>query len=677
MELHLRKIIICILQLDAQLCLEGKKKTSGKWITGFEFSPSNPSKLLVAFSDSHVFILSEVDVIYKLKVGLYKLSLSEKSSEMHPIPIYIPDSPLAASYNECLLMSSLSHTAKTFSLHQNLSLALKSCKTTSEIRQIHGHMAKTALDNIPFTLSKLLAASILDMDYAASIFSYIQTPNLFMFNTMLRGYSLSNCPNKAFPFFNELRNRGIGLDQFSFITVLKACGRVSEVGLGQGIHGLAVRSGNRVFVDVKNALLHFYCVCKRIEDAHKLFDEFPEGNDLVSWNTLMGGCLSVSQPCLVFGLFWKMGWVGLQASVATVLSLLSAAGDIANFGVGKCLHGYCIKIGCNFNLNVITALIDLYAKAGHIYLARRVFDSVTGKDVVLWNCLIGNYARNGMVGEAVTLLEQMSLQGMKPNSSTLSGLLSACPASGSIQVIRHIASFVEEQKLQLDAVLGTALVDVYAKCGFLDEAMNIFERMENKDLKSWTAMISGLGIHGQPSNAIRFFSRMEKEGFRPNEITFLAILAACSHGGLVIEGMEIFKHMVQEYGFSPEVEHYGCLIDLLGRAGMLHEAHKLIESLPIKGDATAWRTLLSACRIYGDVKLGKCVKDVLKSIYTEHPTDSLLISSTYAVAGRITDFSRMQEMKQINVKVEIYGAHEPEGESMVKEVGLSRVEIDN
>ena len=293
-------------------------------------------------------------------------------------------------FSECLFMSSFwpRHTAKILSsdapsLHHNLIFALKSCETTSKIRQIHGHMVKTGLDNVPFTLSKLLAASIIDMDYAASIFSYIQTPNLFMFNAMLRGYSLSNFPNKALPFFNELRNRAIWLDQFSFITVLKACGRVSEVGVGQGIHGVAVKSGNRVFVDVKNALLHFYCVCKRIEDARKLFDEFPEGNDLVSWNTLMGGCVSVSQPCLVFGLFRKMCWVGLEASVATVLSLLSAAGYIGNFGVGKSLHGYCIKIGFSSNLNDITALIDLYAKVGHISLARQVFDGVAKKDVVL------------------------------------------------------------------------------------------------------------------------------------------------------------------------------------------------------------------------------------------------------------------------------------------------------
>lgn len=561
--------------------------------------------------------------------------------------------------------------------HHKLTFLLKSCKKPSQIRQIHAHMVKTALNNVPFTLSKLLAASIpVDFHYASSIFCYIQNPNLFMFNTMLRGYSISNFPYKALPIFNELRKSGMVLDQFSFITVLKACGRDSEVWVGQGIHGISVRSGNSVFVDVKNTLLHFYCVCRRIQDAHKVFDEFPERNDLVSWNTLMGGYLLVSQPKLVFELFRKMCWSGIEASVATVLNLLSAASDLGSFVGGKSLHGYCIRIGLGSNLNVVTALTDLYAKTGHIDLAREVFDGLAVKDVVLWNCLIGKYARNGLVGEAVALLQQMRLQGMEPNSSTLAGLISACPASGSIQVVRYITRFIEEEELELDAVLGTALVDMYVKCGFLDKAMDIFERMEGKDVKSWTAMISGHGVHGQPTNAIRLFNRMVNEGFRPNEVTFLAILTACSHGGLVIEGLEIFKSMVQKYGFSPQVEHYGCLIDLFGRSGMLNEAHNLIKSLPIKGDATAWRTLLSACRVYGDVKLGECVKDVLTNIYTAHPTDSLLISSTYAAAGRITDLIRMQE--QTNVIVENnYRMIEIEGETMVKEAGLSTVEVDN
>ncbi|KAL4356321.1 hypothetical protein AHAS_Ahas09G0075000 [Arachis hypogaea] len=302
---------------------------------------------------------------------------------------------------------------------------------------------------------------------------------------------------------------------------------------------------------------------------------------------------------------------------------------------------------------------------GRIFLAHRVFDGVAQKDVILWNCLIGKYARSGLLGEAVKLLQQMSLEGFKPNSSTLVGLLSGCPASGSMQVVRYVTSFMVEEKLEVDAVLGTALVNAYAKCGFLDEATDIFEMMKGKDMKTWTAMISGHGIHGQPTNAVKLFNRMENEGFRPNEVTFLAVLSACSHGGLVIEGMEIFKSMVCKYAFSPQVEHYGSLIDLLGRAGMLHEAHKLIESLPIKGDATAWRTLLSACRVYGDVKLGECVKDVLSSIYTEHPTDSLLISGIYVASGRISDLIRLQELKQTNAVT--VGT---DGGNMLKEAGL-------
>ncbi|XP_028764832.1 pentatricopeptide repeat-containing protein At1g26900, mitochondrial [Neltuma alba] len=562
-------------------------------------------------------------------------------------------------------------------IDQELNSLLKSCKMFSETSQIHGYMVKTGLDRVPFNLSKLLAASNRDIEYAASIFSSIQNPNLYMFNTMLRGYSVSDYPRQTFTLFNNLRTRGIVLDQFSFITTLRACGRASNTGIGQGIHGIALRSGHTMFIDVKNSLLHFYCACKRIGDGHKLFDEFPAENDLVSWNTLMGGYLLIFQPFIVLDLFRKMCCAGLKASVATILCLLTASGNIANFVIGKSLHGHCIRIGFGSDLNVLTALIDMYAKTGHIYLARKVFDGLAERDVVLWNCLILNYGRIGLVEEALSLIEQMRLQGVKPNSSTLSGLLSACPASGSIEVGQYVASYIEEEKLKLDPVMGTALVDMFAKCGFLNKALDIFERMESKDVKSWTAMITGYGVHGRPTNAFKLFNRMEKEGFRPNGVTFLAVLSSCSHGGLVIEGVSIFERMVREYGILPQVEHYGCLIDLLGRAGMLEEAHKLIKSLPTESDATAWRTLLAACRVFGNIKLAECVKEMLRKMHEEHPADSLLISSTYAVVGRLSDLSRSEKWKEADFVMEKYGTVEMKREKMVKEAGLSTIELYN
>ncbi|KAL6190044.1 hypothetical protein ACLB2K_036445 [Fragaria x ananassa] len=545
---------------------------------------------------------------------------------------------------------------------------LQCCKQVSEISQIHGSIVKTGLDHNPFFLSKLLASSVHHNQYAASIFSHIRNPNLFMFNTLLRAYSISDEPNKAFLVFNDLRARGIVLDQFSFITTLKACARELAIETGQGIHGVVVRSGHGGFIGVKNTLLHIYCVSGKIEDAHQLFDEFPHRNDLVSWNTLMGGYLHVSQPRVIVDLFRQMCKGGFEASVTSVLHLLSAIGELGSYLGGESVHGYCIKMGFCDSLHVVTALIDVYAKNGGIELARQIFNGVAVKDVVLWNCFVDKYAKCGMVEEAVALLRLMRLERTKPNSSTLVGLLSACAASGSLSVGRFIMDYVEEEKLVLDAVLGTALVDMYAKCGFLDKALGIFESMENRDVKSWTAMISGYGVHGEAGNALRLFYRMEEEGCRPNEVTFLAVLSACSHGGLLREGVWCFENMVRKYGFVPKVGHYGCMIDLLGRAGLLEEARRLIESLPIKSDVSAWRALLSACRVYGYVALGEVVQRVLAELNDDHPTNAMLLSGTYAIAGRLHDSSNMKD----TVEEQMMRKENP-----VKEAGLSTIELDS
>lgn len=521
-------------------------------------------------------------------------------------------------------------------------------------------MIKTGLVDVPFTVGKLLASSIQDIDYAASIFNHIPNPNLFMFNTMLRGYSISHNPKQAIVVFNGLRAQQMMLDQFSFISTLKACARELAYETGQGIHGVVVRSGHGLFTNVKNALSHFYCVCGRIENAHQLFDESPPRTDLVSWNTLLSGYHQVGRPTTVICLFRDMCREGLKFSTTTLSIVLCAVNDLGNLVGGVSLHGHCVKVGFCSDLNVATALTSMYANSGLIDLGRQVFCQVPKKDVVLWNCLIAGYARNGMLQDSLALLQLMKHEQIKANSSTLVVLISASATAGASGVGLCISNYVEEEQISLDAVLGTALVDMYCKSGFLEKAVDVFERMEIKDVKSWTAMISGYGVHGQAKNSIRIFHRMEEEGYRPNEVTFLAVLNACSHGGMVVEGISFLEKMFREYGFSPKAEHYGCMIDLLGRAGLLEEAHDLIKNLPIEGDATGWRALLAACRVYGNVELGERVKRILlETFHEQHPTDSILLSSTYAVAGRLPDYTRMQEIKE---------------EKMVKEAGCSAIE---
>ncbi|KAG6574062.1 Pentatricopeptide repeat-containing protein, mitochondrial, partial [Cucurbita argyrosperma subsp. sororia] len=560
---------------------------------------------------------------------------------------------------------------------QKLLFLLKSCNGTSEISQIHCYMVKTALDLVPFTLSKLLASAILDIKYAASIFKVIRNPNLFMFNTMLRGYSNSDDSKQAFVIFNQLRNQNFLPDEFSFITILKACARELAINPGQGIHGLVHRSGHGLFSHLNNMLLHFYCACGQIGNARKLFDEIPQRNDLVSWNTLMGGYLHASQPTVVLDFFRQMCREGLIAGANTVLTVSSAVGDVGYSLDGRSLHGQCIKLGLCSDLNVVTCLINMYAKFKDLESGQLIFDEVAEKDVILWNCLIDNYARNGMLEIAIDSLHLMKHEGKKPNSSTLAGLLSACSTFGAVGTGKYLGHYVEEEGLVLDAVLGTALIDMYAKCGFLDKAIDIFDKIKDKDVKTWTAMITGYGAHGQTRKAIDTLFRMEEEGFRPNEITFLAVLNACSHGGIVIEGMRCFKRMVYEYRMTPKIEHYGCIIDLLGRAGLLEEAHKLIKSLPSEGDITGWRALLAACRVYGDVELGESVMRMLVDLNDEHPTDSMLLSSTYAVAGRLSDYTQYQQIEEENRMKEGISSSQMRTEKARKEAGRSMIEMDN
>nr|GMC90579.1 pentatricopeptide repeat-containing protein At1g26900, mitochondrial [Ipomoea batatas] len=557
----------------------------------------------------------------------------------------------------------------TLSLNQNLVILLQSCKGTLEISQIHGLMIKTGLDLAPFTLSKLLANSIHHTSYAAKILKYIKSPNLYMFNTLLRSYSISDRPGEALILLNHMRAQSLMLDQFTFVSALKSCARASQIRTGLGVHSVLLRNGFVLFLNVMNSLLHFYCACGWVSDAHKLFDEFSVERDLVSWNTLMGGYLCVHKYSIVIDLFKQIHRDGIGVSVTTILGILSAVGELKGQVLGgECMHGYCIKVGLSMNLNVTSALISMYGKTSGIGSGHKVFDEADAKDVVLWNCLIDRYAKSGMLEEAFKLLSLMKVQGVKPNSSTFVGLLSVSAASGGLSVGRCVHDYIKEHQLVIDAILGTALINMYTKCGLLKEAIEVFDNVDRKDLMCWTAMISAYGVHGQAENAIVLFHRMEEEGFRPNEVTFLAVLNACSHNGLVADGKNCFRRMVEQYSLSPKVEHYGCVIDLLGRAGLLEEARKLIESLPIEEDATAWRALLAACRVYGDISLGEQVKRELEQRFDEHPADSLTLTSAYAIAGRMEDHASLLE-KNEGKPIEEW-KYFPIGK---KQVGFSRV----
>ena len=242
----------------------------------------------------------------------------------------------------------------------------------------------------------------------------------------------------------------------------------------------------------------------------------PHVRDVVSWNALMSGYLQISQPAMVVELFRQMRVRSFEVSDISLMSVLSASGDMGDIrgGASASLHGLCVKKGLCFYLNVATAIVAMYVKCGSVESARHMFDEMPNRDIVSWNCIIDGYAKSGLVEESLALLQAIKGECMKPNSATMAGLLLACASAGALGIGRCVHEFIEDENLEFDAVLGTGLVDMYSKCGLIDKAVDVFNRIPHKDVMSWTAMISGFGVNGQGENALKLFHQMVEQGVK-------------------------------------------------------------------------------------------------------------------------------------------------------------------
>lgn len=280
--------------------------------------------------------------------------------------------------------------------------------------------------------------------------------------------------------------------------------------------------------------------------------------------------------------------------------------------------------------------------------------------------MIDGYIKGGYHKEALEIFHLMQKENFKPKKFMLSSVLAACANVGALDQGRWIHAYIARNSIPLDAILGTSLVDMYAKCGCLDMAWDVFQKMKEKKIFAWNAMITGLAIHGRADDAIGLFSKVLNIGMKPNEITFLGVLNACAHNGLVDKGLEFFNLMNEVYKIEPKAEHYGCLVDLLGRAGLLKEAEQLVNSMPMKPNAAIWGALLGACRIHGDILLGERVGNILLEMDPQNSGRYVLLSNIYAKAERWDDVGRVRKlMKERGIKTD-------RGSSMVELGGVVR-----
>ncbi|KAF9606909.1 hypothetical protein IFM89_029508 [Coptis chinensis] len=446
-------------------------------------------------------------------------------------------------------------------------------------------------------------------------------------------------------------------DNFTFPFVLKACALLLAVEFGNSVHGKIMQMGFCSDPFVQSGLVRMYGEFGEIDKCRKLFDEISE-RDIVLWNTLIGGYLKCGALEEAEKIFQSMG--------------------NKNVGSYNAMLGGYVKLGCVemastlFNEMSVRDIISWntmiggHARFGLVEMARKLFDEAPGQNVATWSVIISGFSQGSRFGEALEMFKEMLVEGVMPNQAILVSVLSCCAHLGALEQGVWIHSYIEKHGIEVDDVLGASLIDMYTKCGFLRGAISLFETIKTKGVSSWTSLIYGYAIHGHSLEALELFSEMKSIGILPNRITFVAVLRACSHAGLVDRGREIFDEISRVHNIRPTIEHYTCMVDLLSRANLLDEAQEVIKEMPMKPDLFVWGALHGGSRIHGE----KCLlededEDVRKELASLEPKDSgayILMSNIYASNDQWDNSMKMRRtMEEMGVK---------------KILGCSSIEVD-
>ncbi|KAK2975467.1 hypothetical protein RJ640_028573 [Escallonia rubra] len=371
-----------------------------------------------------------------------------------------------------------------------------------------------------------------------------------------------------------------------------------------------------------------------VDLARLIFDTSPIKPPLFAWNTIIKHYSKSSTPVESINLFSQLQRFGLKPDKFTFPFVLKACGHCSFLGLGGTVHSLVLKVGFDSDKYVNNNLLRMYGGCGVIGLARQVFDEMPERDVVSWSSMIARYVDCNSPVAALMAFLDMKLVNEKPNSVTLVSLLSACTHLLDIRLGESIHSFIVVNDIGLDVILGTALLDMYAKCGHVQKALHIFNSMREKNLQSWTVMISGLADNGNGEAAISLFTKMEEGDLKPDGMSFSGILSACSHLGLVVEGQKYFERMLKVYNIRPTMEHYGCMVDMFGRAGMIEEAYQLIRSMPMEPNSVVLRSFISSCKQHGSVvRIDEYFRQLLLDIEPDHGANYVLAAAVSSLSG--------------------------------------------
>ncbi|XP_057813125.2 pentatricopeptide repeat-containing protein At2g13600 [Cryptomeria japonica] len=459
---------------------------------------------------------------------------------------------------------------------------------------------------------------------ARNVFNKMEQPNKFSWNMIIASHRSHGFPQEAINLFYQMQRTAVHPDQFTFSTILSVCADMASLKHGSQIHGKVIRCRFQSDIIVVNSLIDMHLKCGSVVKARELFDKMPQ-RDTVSWNVIMTGYAQNGRLDEASRLFKEMP----QRNVASWNGLITG-----------------------------------YAKDGLLHEALRLLREIPQPNVVSWNAVIVGYARSGPAEKALEMIREMQLAGLNSDSTTFISILPACAKLGALEQGMEVHRKIIENGFLSDAV-ATAMIDMYAKCGNIQKAHALFDKMKHPDVTSWTAIISGYAMDGSSKDALKLFELMRHSGTNPDDVSFLCVLFACSHSGLVDEGCTYFNSMTDSYCIMPALDHYTCMIDLLSRAGYLEEALNFVIKMPIKPDLVVWMSLLGACRSHKNIGFGEFVATILIDLEPQTSAPFVLLSNIYAEVGRWGDVRKVRNLMKARGIRKIPGCSWTEAQKLV------------
>ncbi|KAK4784670.1 hypothetical protein SAY86_019038 [Trapa natans] len=522
---------------------------------------------------------------------------------------------------------------------------------------LHSQIIRAGFSPNTFISTSLLSmyAKLGEMGDSCKVFNSMEEQNDVSWNAMISGFTSNGLYSEAYDYFLRMKVRGLKPNVYTLISALKAVGKLGDINKGRDVHNYVSETGNDSNVSVGTALIDMYAKCGSISSAKDVFYlYFQESGVNAPWNAMISAYSYCGLHREALDLFVMMCHKSVKSDIFTYCTVFNSIATSKNLRLVRAVHGMVLKSESNLMVtDVSNAMSDAYAKCKSLKDVEKVFKFSEDKDLISWTTILTACTQCSDEVRALSFFSRMREEGFLPNEYAYSSLLTACSSLCFFDFGRQIHGLVYKARMDCERCIESALIDLYAKCGSITDAGRIFERIHMPDVVSWTCIISGYALHGLIEKAIKLFKEMEQRGTRPNSVTFLSILFACSHGGLVEEGMFYFHRMQEIYDIIPDMEHYACIVDLLGRVGHLDNALDFIKKMPIEPNEMIWQSLLGACRVHGNIKLGKLAADMIVSVKPQDAATFVLLSNTYMQRGKLEDALGVRDMmKDMGMKKE-------------------------